>query len=236
MLRSINGEVIFKDNEDYDKFLKTIREYKEVSQYEIYAYCLMNNHIHLLLKEGKETLGNVFRRIGASYVYWYNRKYKRRGHLFQDRYKSETIEDDGYFLTALRYIHQNPIKAGIKRNLEEYPWSSYNEYFGENDICKIKFALSLFSVNLETAISLFHIFHTEKNNDNCLEHEQKKWLDDEEATEIIIKVTSVEDITQIKEFEKDKIKEIIRELKKRGLSIRQIVRLTGLSFAVVRKI
>lgn len=57
----------------------------------------MNNHIHLLMKEGKEDLGIVFRRIGASYVYWYNRKYKRRGHLFQDRYKSEPVEDDKYF-------------------------------------------------------------------------------------------------------------------------------------------
>ena len=82
ILRGINGQIIFKDNEDYKKLIQTINEYKEISGYEIYAFCLMNNHIHLLMKEGKEDLGIVFRRIGASYVYWYNRKYKRRGHLF----------------------------------------------------------------------------------------------------------------------------------------------------------
>ena len=88
----------------------------------------MNNHIHLLIKEGQEELGTVFRRIGAKYVYWYNRKYSRRGHLFQDRYKSEVVEDDGYLLTVLRYIHQNPLKAGIVKNIEQYPWSSYQDY------------------------------------------------------------------------------------------------------------
>ncbi|MBN2287349.1 MAG: transposase [Tissierellales bacterium] len=65
--------------------VEVIKEYKEVCGYEIYAFCLMSNHIHLLIKEGKEDLGIVFRRIGSKFVYWYNWKYKRSGHLFQDR-------------------------------------------------------------------------------------------------------------------------------------------------------
>ena len=88
----------------------------------------MTNHVHLLIKERNEDLGIVFRRIGAKYVYWYNHKYKRRGYLFQDRYKSEAVESDEYLLTVLRYIHQNPVKAGISKNVRSYPWSSYNEY------------------------------------------------------------------------------------------------------------
>ena len=77
MLRGINGQIIFQDNEDYEKLVQTIREYKEVCGYEIYAYCLMDNYIHLLIKEEKEELGIVFRRIGTKYVYWYNCKYER---------------------------------------------------------------------------------------------------------------------------------------------------------------
>jgi len=73
----------------------------------------MGNHVHLLIKEGKEVLSNTMKRIGASYVHWYNWQYNRKGHLFQDRYKSEAVEDDAYFLTVLRYIHQNPLKAGL---------------------------------------------------------------------------------------------------------------------------
>jgi len=72
MLRGINKQIIFEDNEDYEKFLQIIKGYREECGYEIYTFCLMSNHIHLLIKEGKEDLGMVFRRIGAKYVYWYN--------------------------------------------------------------------------------------------------------------------------------------------------------------------
>ena len=83
VLRGIKRQIIFEDDEDDQKLGATLQECREKSGYEIYAYCLMSNHIHLLLKEGHESLGAVFRRLGASYVYWYNRKYNRRGHLFQ---------------------------------------------------------------------------------------------------------------------------------------------------------
>ena len=92
MLRGINKQQIFEDDEDNGKFLQTICDCKALSGFELYGYCLMGNHAHLLMKEGEESLGQVFRRIGARYVYWYNRKYKRCGHLFQDRFRSETIE------------------------------------------------------------------------------------------------------------------------------------------------
>ena len=81
----------------------------------------MSNHIHLLLKEGQEPLSTTMKKIGTSYVSYYNWQYNRRGHLFQDRYKSEPVEDDAYFLTVLRYIHQNPLKAGLSDDISSYP-------------------------------------------------------------------------------------------------------------------
>ena len=236
ILRGINGQIIFKDNEDYKKLIQTINEYKEISGYEIYAFCLMNNHIHLLMKEGKENLGIVFRRIGASYVYWYNRKYKRRGHLFQDRYKSEPVEDDKYFLTVLRYIHQNPIKAGIETNISKYPWSSYNEYLGKENICDIKFALDFFADEKKRAVDLFKKFNSEENDDKCFEYEKDGRIDDIEAAKLIEKTAKVENPNQVQNCEKEKRDKIIKELKNGGLSIRQIERLTGISFAVIRRI
>lgn len=129
ILRGINRQTIFEDDdEDAIKFLQTLKDYESKSGYEIYAYCLMGNHIHILIKEGQEKLGTAIKRIGVSYVYWYNSKYDRTGHLFQGRYKSEVVENDKYLLTVLRYIHQNPLKAGITKDIEEYKWSSYNEY------------------------------------------------------------------------------------------------------------
>jgi len=109
MLRGINQQIIFEDEEDSEKFIETLKTYKAISGYKIFAYCLMGNHCHLLLKVEKEDLVLIFKRIAGSYVYWYNWKYYRRGHLFQDRFKSEPVEDDVYFLTVLRYIHQNPV-------------------------------------------------------------------------------------------------------------------------------
>ena len=81
-------------------------------------------HVHFLLKTVEEPLEMIFKRIGCRYVYWYNLKHQRSGHLFQDRYKSEIIENESYFLTVLRYIIQNPMKAGIEAAPGNYPWSS----------------------------------------------------------------------------------------------------------------
>jgi len=84
------------------------------------------------------------KRIGTSYVSWYNWQYNRKGHLFQDRYKSEPVEDDVYSLTVLRYIHQNPLKAGLTDDIASYQWSSYNEYINQPKIVNIEFALKMF--------------------------------------------------------------------------------------------
>ncbi len=236
MLRGINGQTIFKDDEDYERLIQTLGEYKEVCGYEIYAYCLMTNHIHLLIKEGREDLGIVFRRIGASYVYWYNWKYGRSGHLFQDRYKSEPVENEQYFLTVLRYIHQNPIKAGIENDIAKYPWSSYNEYLKNHNICDIKFSLDFFADDEKRAVGLFQKFNSEENDDKCLEYRETVRINDEEAIAMIIAIVGIENINEIQKFETLERNEVIKKLRNNGLSIRQIERLTGIKFNEIRKV
>ena len=94
------------------------------------AWCLMGNHVHLLIQENDEPIGDTMKRIASSYVYYYNHKYDRIGHLFQERFKSQPVESWGYFLTLLRYIHQNPLKPHLVSDLKDYPWSSWREYLG----------------------------------------------------------------------------------------------------------
>ena len=120
MLRGINRQRIFEDDEDREKFLEILKKSKEKDGFDLLAWCLMPNHVHLLIKENEVKLGTIFRRIGASYVYWYNGKYERTGHLFQDRFKSEPVEDDAVSLTVIRYIHRDPVKAGLCERPEEY--------------------------------------------------------------------------------------------------------------------
>ncbi|WP_366923744.1 transposase [Metallumcola ferriviriculae] len=236
ILRGINRQIIFEDDEDYEKLLETLKQHKDISGCKIFAYCFMSNHIHLLLKEGEEDLGTTFRRIGATYVYWYNWKYNRRGHLFQDRYKSEPVETDRYFLTVLRYIHHNPLKAGIVKKLSIYPWSSYREYLGKPRICNIEFTFNFFSEDREKAIELFTDFHLEGNNDRCLEYDQNMRWKDTEAVDFIKEISGVQSPVEIQSFEKQRRNDILRKCKEKGLSIRQIERLTGVSFGVIRRI
>ena len=115
MLRENEQRQVFKDAEDNERFLEMLSACKTASGFEVYAYCLMGNHLYLLIRtdESGDPLSRIFRRLGAQYVYWYNGKYERVGHLFQDRFRSEPVEDDAYLLSVLRYIHQNPVKAGI---------------------------------------------------------------------------------------------------------------------------
>ena len=231
MLRGINQQVIFEDEEDYYKFVETLENYKAVSGYKIFAYCLMSNHIHILIKVEKEELDLIMKRIAGRYVYWYNWKYYRKGHLFQDRFRSEPIEDNSYFLTVLRYIHQNPVKAGIVKSIDDYRFSSYNDYIEEDSsVVDYNFALSL--MNKEE----FIIFNNEQSSDVCLDINPTEFrINDSDARNIIKKVSKCENATEFQSLSQDKRYKYIRKLKEKGLSIRQISRLTGISFAIVRK-
>ena len=133
MLRGINRQDIFEDKEDYVRMLtclqQMLEQYDDVGNHQpplctFYAYCLMSNHIHLLLKTNQKDIGSTIKPLAVTYAMYYNNKYSRSGHVFQDRLKSEPVNDMAYFMTLLRYIHQNPLKAGIVKKVGDYEWSS----------------------------------------------------------------------------------------------------------------
>ena len=118
MMRGINRQDIFEDQEDYVRFLTFMQQMLEPlddlgnhqpSLCTFYAYCLMSNHVHLLLRERTESISISLKRLTVSYAAYYNKRYQRVGHLFQDRFKSEPVNDIEYFVTLLRYVHQNPV-------------------------------------------------------------------------------------------------------------------------------
>jgi len=231
MLRGINQQQIFEDGEDYEKFLQVLKEYKAISEYKVFAYCLMGNHIHLLLKEGKEPIEQIMKRIATRFVYWYNIKYKRVGHLFQDRFKSEPVEDDSYFLTVLRYIHQNPVKAGICRKPKDYKHSSYNEF--TEKCCLVDSEMVFEMISKEQ----FIVFNNEKNSDMCLDIDDKPLIKftDEEAQKIIEKISKCRNVSEFQALDIKLRDKYLKKFREKGLSIRQISRLTGVSFNIVRK-
>ena len=236
MLRGINRQSIFEDDEDRERFLETIKRYKEKSKYEIYGYCLMNNHVHILLKEKDESISAALKRICSSYVYWYNWKYERSGHLFQERYKSETVENEAYLLTVLRYIHQNPVKAGLVKNTKDYKWSSFGEYINKPEIVDTELILQIISSNHEKAIDTLINYTNEENEDNCLEYQEKVRITDNEAKQYIVKL-GFKSINEFQQLDRVKRNEIIREMKSiKGITVRQLSRITGISKSVIDRI
>jgi len=125
IVRGIGQQNIFHQEDDFQRYLETTKKISLESGVSVLGYCLMTNHVHLLLREDDGDISVYMKRLGISYAYWYNRKYERIGHVFQDRFKSECVEDDAYLLTVIRYIHENPVKASIISKPEEYEWSSY---------------------------------------------------------------------------------------------------------------
>ena len=228
MIRGINRQNIFVDDEDNEKFINTLAKYRREVEYELYAYCLMGNHIHLLVKEGNEVLSNTMRRIGASYVYWYNWQYDRKGHLFQDRYKSEPVEDDTYFLTVLRYIHQNPLKAGLTKKIDLYQWSSYQEYIKEAKIIDTDFVLAMFAENRDKAIKEFKDFNLAINNDQCLDIiPERNTISDKMVRQLVANKYNLE-LASLHSEEPETQAEVFKYLKGiDGISLRQLSRLSG---------
>lgn len=202
----------------------------------LYGYCLMDNHIHFLIKERDYTISQLVKRISASYVHWYNEKYERCRHLFQERFKSETVESEEYFLTVLRYIFQNPVKAGIVQNVSNYLWSSYQEYDGKPGLSDIDFALDIFLNIREKAVSLFKVYTNEKNRDECLDYQATRGKSDEEVM-VCLNELGIENSCQLQQMNKRERDDVIRSIKvEENITVRQLARIIGISKSVIARL
>jgi len=130
IVRGNQRQRIFRDTKDYEQYLKLLADYKIRYTFWLYGYVLMNSHVHLLLEVGKIPLSKVLQGINQSYTMYFNRRYKTVGHLFQGRYKAILCDKDAYLVSLVKYIHLNPIRAGVVRTLDSYRWSSHGVYAG----------------------------------------------------------------------------------------------------------
>ncbi|MDA8104140.1 MAG: transposase [Nitrospiraceae bacterium] len=128
MVRGIDKTAIFKDDEDKARFLERLGHNITEGKCTVYAWVLMSNHVHILFKSGRDGISSVMRRLLTWYAQYYNRRHRRMGHLFENRYKSILCEEDAYLLALVRYIHLNPMRAGILKTMEDldhYSWSGH---------------------------------------------------------------------------------------------------------------
>jgi REP element-mobilizing transposase RayT len=153
MARGNGKQEIFLDETDNRYFLKLLIEAKNVRDAKIYAYCLMGNHYHLLIK--CNTLPEFCKEVNQTYAHYFNAKSGTVGHVFQSRYKSFPVEKEDYLLCVLRYIHRNPVKAGMVSSPMDYFWSSYKDYLSGEGLSTTYPILKLFNSNLLVARKRF---------------------------------------------------------------------------------
>lgn len=127
--RGNNKQLLFFETLDFEYYLSLLLRLRCAHRYDLYHYCLMTNHVHLLIRfYDAEGLQKVMQRINLNYAKYYKRKYVYHAHVFQDRFKSLAIDEDAYLLDCGRYIERNPLKAKLVKDPKEYAWSSYNFY------------------------------------------------------------------------------------------------------------
>ncbi len=153
--RGNNKEYVFKNNADKKHLLGKLKEFKEMMDFEIYGYVLMDNHYHIVIRCRETIISNIMHRINNDYGKYYNISYKRTGHVFQDRYKGLLVKDDKNLLSLLRYVHQNPVKANMCRKVTDYFWSSDSSYRKNltGKLVDIDFVLNIFSLDRAEAIN-----------------------------------------------------------------------------------
>lgn len=235
-IRGIDKQNIFFEDEDKYKFLEIINKTKEKYNYEIYAYCLMDNHVHLVIYDKEQQLSKIMQSIEISYVFYFNLKYERTGHLFQNRFFSKKVEDRIYLKMVCRYIHQNPLNAGIGKT-EDYKWSSYKEYIDKNRIINNRMLLLVFSEDFEEAKNEFIKFHNINSNENkeeeiknIFEYELCEKMTDIEIEKYICELLDIKNIYEISKCNAKKRDEMLSKLGCfKNVPISQLSRIIGIN-------
>lgn len=156
MCKSISEVNLFRDDEDKKKYLLLVQKYKDLYNFKIYGYCLMDNHSHLMVDANGSDISKVMHGINFSYAMYFNKKYKREGHLFKDRFKSKIVNNERYLKVLSLYVHNNPTDLGEYKNCpEKYAFSSLAIFLGKRrdpfKLVNYGFVMSLFGNSLKSA-------------------------------------------------------------------------------------
>lgn len=243
MMRGINRNDIFHDENDFLKMEAILRIVSSPlvrnddpvpAGCAIYAYCLMSNHIHLLIEERGESIDRTVKRIGVAYVSYYNKHYDRIGPLFQGRFRSEVVADPGYFIRLLNYIHLNPVRAGIVQNPGDYKWCSWNEYCLPDEtaihgICEQKTPFS----NMSRSELCKLVLSAQLEVDDITLNRERRRMRDEEVLDLLNRL--LPDGTSLRLASKLMRKSLIDTALQQGVGLRQIERITGINHVTLAR-
>ena len=251
MLRGINKQDVFLDKADYRAMQKCLSEVQvsrgadgkilERDICDIFAYNILPNHLHILIRERKCDISSIMKRLEDMYVMSYNLKYDRVGHLFQGRFKSEPVEDEGYFHTLLRYIHRNHVKAGLSATVAGYEFCSWGEYRAAGDpmgsdpmgpkICNVDSVLRRYPIEDLVAWVEMDV------DDNCMDIDSvQSRLGDGAAWKILSRIAGCENPYEYKQLSTEEQFMYLKQASKEGVSFRQGARFTSFSYTKIKRL
>jgi len=259
IFRGVNKQNIFEDDDDHSMFLVMLKECcttiplpgEPVEEcLRIYMHVEMSNHIHLLVREiltadDKRRLNSslydgqkigislTMHRLARKYSMWFNKKYGRTGHLFQDRFNSEPVEDNNYFLTCFRYIARNAYKAGMVSDPDDYRWSGWYDFIHPTSDQPTSSDSILQHWSLP---ELRQLVHSEPDGKVMDFEEPKKSMDDKQLKEIMEEMCGCSSVSEFQKIDKQTQEIVVYHLLLNGAGQMQIVRNTGLSREIVRRI
>lgn len=204
IVRGNNRAYIFKNRENKEKYKKIVSKYKKRYRFKLYAYCIMDNHAHMLIEVEDIPLSKIMQGIQQVFTQHCNRINRTTGHVFEQRYKSFLCGKDAYLLSLIRYIHQNPVRLKLTGGIN-YQWSSHKEYIGNPGLADMDFPLSTFSDKKNKAIKSYLSFVVEVElkdiQSMAIEAEKTEMAKNIEerhkiTKEVLIKI--IEEVTEIK--------------------------------------
>lgn len=224
VVRGNNHAYIFNSRENKEEYKKIVSKYKKRYRFKLYAYCIMDNHVHMLIEVSDVPLSKIMQGIQQVFTQRYNRRNKSTGHVFEQRYKSYLCDRDEYLFQLIRYVHQNPIRSKLNDGID-YEWSSHKEYIGNSELADVDFPLSMFSDKKNKAIKRYLDFigELETKEIKSMDFQEDKTLEITQNIEKKHKITKEELIGIIEEVTKIKIDEIKGNSKNKRISdIRKI--------------
>ena len=229
ILRGNGRQLIFEDDADRRAFLETLARRAGDAGIRVLAWCLMENHVHLVLDDQGRELSRAMHRLAGDYAQRFNRRSGHVGHVFESRFKSCAIESDSYLLQAIRYVHDNPAKAGVSP-AAEYPWSSYHEYVDSPEISDTSTALDMLG-----GVDGFVAFRRE-GQPRPYRFDRRSRVPDDEMGDVAKLVLGDLPAHEVGGLPKPERNDVLLRLRETGLSVRQIERLTGVGHGTISRV
>ena len=229
-------ENIFENEAEKELYLETLLQYKAKTGIKLYAFCILENHVHLVLQETKEeSVSSFMRRVGVRFSYWYRQRYDLPvgERLFRGRYLSEPLHTEEGILEVVRHIHQEPVKQGLVLKMEDYEWSSYRLYLSPGSF--IDRRLILDSLHFGGG---YQAYMEEEKEVAVLEEVPLKYGRTDEEVEALIQIRLMENgFSEWKQTSADEKREILKQLRyKDEVSIQQLSRVAGVNRGYIQRL